>query len=69
LSSSPVITANWSAAASHRWTVPIGGDDGKIFKIGGQPINASLQVYDYVERPSAGPNWTVRFQVQLLFPR
>jgi hypothetical protein len=69
VSSSPVITANWSAAPSQRWTVPIGGGGGKIFKIGGQPINAALQVFDYVERPSAGPKWAVRFQVQLLFPR
>jgi hypothetical protein len=69
LSSSPVITANWSAASSQRWTVPVGGGVGKIFRIGAQPINAGLQVFDYVERPSAGPNWAVRFQVQLLFPR
>jgi hypothetical protein len=69
LSTSPVITANWSAASSQRWTVPIGGGGGKIFRIGGQPINASFQAFNYVERPSAGPNWAVRFQVQLLFPR
>jgi hypothetical protein len=69
LSSSPVITANWSAASSQRWSVPIGGGGGKIFKIGGQPINASLQAYNYVERPAAGPRWALRFQVQFLFPR
>jgi hypothetical protein len=69
LTSSPVITANWSASSSQRWTVPVGGGVGKIFRIGAQPINAGLQVFDYVERPSAGPNWAVRFQVQLLFPR
>jgi hypothetical protein len=69
LSSSPVITANWSAASSQRWTVPIGGGGGKIFKIGGQPINASFQAFDYVERPSLAPRWALRFQVQFLFPR
>jgi hypothetical protein len=69
LSSSPIITANWSADSSQRWTVPIGGGGGRIFKIGGQPINASLQIFDYVARPSSGPSWAVRFQVQLLFPR
>jgi hypothetical protein len=69
LTSSPVITANWSAASPQRWTVPIGGGVGKIFRIGAQPVNAGLQVFDYVERPSGGPNWAVRFQVQLLFPR
>lgn len=69
LSSSPVITANWSASSSQRWSVPIGGGVGKIFNIGGQPINASLQAYDYVERPSPGPKWALRFQMQFLFPR
>jgi hypothetical protein len=69
LTSSPVITANWTADSSQRWNVPIGGGAGKIFKIGGQPINASLQAYDNVEHPSGGPSWSIRFQVQFLFPR
>jgi hypothetical protein len=69
LSSSPVITANWSADSSQRWSVPIGGGGGKIFKIEGQPINASFQAFDYVAHPNLAPRWAVRFQVQLLFPR
>lgn len=69
LTSSPVITANWSAGSGQRWSLPIGGGAGKIFRIGTQPINASFQVYDYVERPSGGANWAIRFQVQFLFPR
>jgi hypothetical protein len=69
LTSAPIITANWSAPSSQRWNVPIGGGGGKIFKIGGQPMNASLQAFHYVEGPSGGPDWAVRFQVQFLFPR
>ncbi len=69
LSSSPVITANWSADASQRWSVPIGGGGGKIFTVAGQPINASFQAFDYVAHPSLAPRWALRFQVQLLFPR
>jgi hypothetical protein len=69
LVSSPVITANWSAASSERWNVPIGGGVGKIFKIGDQPTNASLQGFNYVARPSGGPDWAVRLQLQFLFPR
>ena len=30
---SPNITANWKAANNNRWTVPLGGGFGKIFKI------------------------------------
>ena len=69
LVSSPIITANWSADSSQRWNLPIGGGFGKIFKIGVQPMNASLQAFDYVVHPSTGPHWAVRFQMQLLFPR
>jgi hypothetical protein len=69
LVSSPIMTANWSAASSQRWSVPIGGGVGKIFKIQGQPLNASLQAFDYIAHPSLAPRWAIRFQIQLLFPR
>ena len=69
LTSSPVITANWSADSSQRWSLPIGGGGGRIFKIEGQPINASFQAFDYVAHPKLAPRWAVRFQVQFLFPR
>ena len=69
LVSSPIITADWMAAPSNRWTVPIGGGVGKIFHIGSQPMNASLQAFDYPIRTSLGPSWSIRFQVQFLFPR
>lgn len=69
LVSAPIITADWSAAASQRWTVPLGGGVGRIFKIAGQPMNASLQAYGYAATPRLGPRWALRFQVQFLFPR
>src|SRR6516164_5753268 len=65
LVSSPIITANWSAPSSQRWTVPIGGGGGKILKIGDQPINAQLQAFHYVARPNAGPDWAVRFSAPI----
>ena len=69
LVSSPVITADWQATSSNRWTVPVGGGAGKIFKIGGQPLNAQVQAFDYVTKPTGGPQWAIRFQLQFLFPR
>jgi hypothetical protein len=69
LSSSPIITANWNASTGNRWNFPLGGGIGKIFKIGGQPFNAGLQAFDYLQSPSRGPRWALRFQIQLLFPR
>jgi hypothetical protein len=70
LSSSPVITANWKAASDNTWTAPIGGGFGRVFLLGRQPINASLQGYYNVEKPDhIGPEWTIRFTIQFLFPR
>jgi hypothetical protein len=70
LTSSPLVTANWEADSDNTWTVPVGGGFGKIFRIGKQPINASLQSYYNVEEPDDfGPEWSIRFQLQFLFPR
>ena len=68
LVSSPIITANWEADSDDRWTVPVGGGFGKIFRIGNQPMNAQLQGFHNVEHPQFGPEWIMRFQLQFLFP-
>ena len=57
------------ADSDDRWTVPLGGGVGRVFRIGDQPVNCSLQGYYNVETPDLGPKWTIRFQVQLLFPK
>ena len=65
----PIITANWEADSSDRWTVPLGAGVGKIFKIGKQSFNAQLQAFDNVVSPSNAADWQLRFQLQLLFPK
>jgi hypothetical protein len=67
--SAPIITANWNAPSGDRWTVPLGGGFGKIFRIGKQPVNAQVQVFYNVEVPDNGPDWQLRLQFQLLFPK
>lgn len=67
--SAPVITANWEADSDDRWTVPVGGGFGRIFRIGGQAINAQVQSFYNVESPQFGPDWSIRLQLQFLFPR
>ena len=69
LTSIPVITANWEADSGNRWTVPVGGGAGKIVKLGRLPLNLQLQVFYNVERPDNGPDWQLRFQILLLFPK
>ena len=69
LSSGPIITANWEADSNNIWTVPVGGGFGKIFQIGKQPMNASVQAFYNVKKPDNGPDWTLRLQLQFLFPK
>lgn len=67
LSAAPIVTANWEASSSQRWTVPIGGGGGKIFRIGKQPMNAQVQAFYNLEHPDLGPEWTLRLQLQFIF--
>ena len=68
LTSAPIITANWVAPQKDRWLAPLGGGFGRVFKIDKQPINASIQGYYDVVRPTGAPIWTLRASVALLFP-
>ena len=69
LSSVPIITANWKAKKSDRWTVPLGGGVGKVFKISKQPMNAQFQAFYNVAHPAFVGRWTIRLQLQFLFPK
>jgi hypothetical protein len=68
LVSAPILTANWKAESGDQWTVPLGGGVGKIFKIGNQPLNASAHAYSNIVKPDFGADWTLRLQLQFLFP-
>jgi hypothetical protein len=70
LVSAPVITANWEAPEEDdQWLVPIGGGFGRVFAIGEQKVNATLQAYWNVVRPDNAGDWSLRAQVQFLFPK
>jgi hypothetical protein len=69
LASAPIITANWEASSDDRWLVPLGGGAGRVFKIGPQPVSATLQAYYNVETPQFGPDWSLRFALSFLFPK
>ncbi|MEY3300282.1 MAG: hypothetical protein RLZZ597_3542, partial [Cyanobacteriota bacterium] len=64
---SPIINANW-LATGEKWTVPIGGGFGRVFPIGTQPVNLSLQGYWNAVRPEGAAEWTLRGQLTFLFP-
>ena len=65
----PTITYNGSAAAADAWTVPIGFDVGKVTRINGQDVSFQLGTYTALKNPTGTPQWIIRAQVTLLFPR
>lgn len=69
LVSAPIITADWEADSDDRWVIPIGGGFGKIFRWGEQPMNFNLQGFWYAESPDIGPEYEIRLQIALLFPK
>jgi len=69
LVSAPINIANWEAPSGERWFVPVGGGVGKVFAIGSQKINSSIQAYKFLEKPTGGPDWQLRVQLQFLFPK
>src|SRR5262245_20477190 len=56
---SPIVTADWTAAPGQQWTVPVGSGFGRVFKVGDQPIDASVQGFYNVVRPNNGPTWSL----------
>jgi hypothetical protein len=67
--STPIITADWTAERSKRWTVPVGGGTGKLFKIGKQPLNLRAEFFNDVRTTTGGPDWQMQVQLQFLFIR
>ncbi len=64
----PVVTANWEAPSDQRWTVPVGGGFGRIFKIGKQPVNLAFQGFWNAVKPDSAGDWTFQASFTLLFP-
>ena len=72
LSSSPVITADWKADGNdNTFTVPVGGGGGRLIRIGKLPVNLQIQAFYNVVKPDDAPtdDWSLRLQVQFLFPK
>ncbi len=63
------MTANWKAHSGNRWTVLMGGGISKLFKVGKPSLNTQLQTLGNVERPMFASDWSLRFQIQFLFPK
>jgi len=70
LTSSPLITANWEVDKSDRWTVPLGGGIGRLFKLEGKKAVAiDVGAYYNVETPRFANNWYSQILVNFLLPK
>jgi hypothetical protein len=69
LSMSPTITANWQASNGNVWTVPVGGGVARVFRLGYQPVNASVAFFGNAVHPAGGSPWGMRLQISFLFPK
>ncbi|MBN9690219.1 MAG: neuromedin U [Verrucomicrobia bacterium] len=69
LTSAPILTANWRESAREAWVIPVGGGVGKIVHLGRLPLNCQLSAYVNVRTPTDGPEWQLRAQIQVLFPK
>lgn len=59
-------TYNWD---TDQWTVPVGLFASQIVKIGGAPVSFQAGPRFYADGPSGGPEWGLRINITLLFPR
>jgi hypothetical protein len=59
-------TLDWKTSQA---TVPINATMSQLTMIEGQPVSFLLGGRVYANRPNGGPNWGLRFQVTLLFPK
>ena len=73
ITTSPIISSDWTHPDSDGWIVPVGGGLGYAFRLANQLMQISLEGYYNAVKPTvAGEellgDWTIRTQVQVLFP-
>ena len=64
----PAITYDWTADTANGWTIPMGADIGKAFKMGSQDLSLQVGAYDLLKSPEGAPQWILRVSVTFLFP-
>jgi hypothetical protein len=64
-----VISADWEANASNRWTVPLGLSYNQTWDVGGgHGFDFMIGPYYNVARPDGAARWQLRFGMTWLFP-
>lgn len=61
--------ANWEAPSGEVWTIPINLFVSKLTRFGPFPMSLGTGMGYYVESPTGGPEWKLRFVATLILPR
>ncbi len=70
LTTTPIMTADWTKKSGEQWTIPIGGGVGKLMKFESfPPLDFKLQAFTTVVRPTGAPEWSAMFSVKLILPK
>jgi hypothetical protein len=64
---SPQVTANWLVSGDKAWTLPLGGQVGRVIKLGKLPVNLQIGAYYNALRPEFGSTWQLRSQIAFIF--
>ncbi len=59
-------TYDWEG---EQWTVPVNAIVSQLVKFGKQPVSFAVGYRNYLEAPTGGPEWGLRFAVTLMFPK
>jgi len=67
IDTNPVMTYDWKAPSNQGWTIPVGLDVGKVFKIGNQGMSLQLGAYYNVKKPDGTADWFLQTQFTLIY--
>lgn len=66
LTTSPVMTADWTAAPGQRWTIPVGLGFSKTTAVDRQALTVGFEYYNNLVRPASGAAHQLQFNVSFL---
>lgn len=64
----PQMTFNWTADEADGWTIPMGADAGKSFRLGSRGVSLQAGAYYLLQQPQGAPEWVFRVQTTIQFP-
>jgi len=63
----PTMTYDWKAPGGQGWTIPVGMDVGKVFKLGNQAMSLQVGAYYNAKKPAGTADWVLETQFTLIY--